>query len=186
MTVPGPAGPPAYPGSPSPSADQPPAYPVVPEPPRGPGVRPPFPAPPTEGRTGRLWVGLGVAALGVLLCCGGGSAAVVGLAISGTEAISEQAQVVVGDYFEAVRDGEYGQAYSLLCDEVRGRESRAEFERRVAAEREISSYQVGEAIFGVEVVVPVEVDYVDGGQDSLQAELVQDSQDATLKVCDVS
>ncbi|MDG4832673.1 hypothetical protein O7627_25675 [Solwaraspora sp. WMMD1047] len=162
------------------------AYPGPPEPPRGPGVRPPFPAPPSEGRTARLWLGLGVAALAVLLCCGGGSVALVGFAISGSEAISEQAQVVVGDYFEAVREGQYGEAYSLLCDEAREQETRAEFERRISAEPEIDSYQVGEATFGIELVVPVDVSYAGGGRDSLRAELAQDSQDASLKVCRVS
>lgn len=177
MTAPGPAGPPM-------------SYPVAPDAhgvPAGPGVRPPFAAPPTEGRTIRLWLGLGVAALAVLLCCGGGSVAVVGFGIAATEAINEQAQVVVGDYFEALRDEEYDAAYALLCEQARARESPAAFERRVAGEPQVDSYQVGElTIGGVDLVVPVEVSYAGGAQRSLRAELAQDPQTAALRVCDIS
>ncbi len=159
----------------------------VPAPPPGPGVVPPFAAPPTEGRTIRMWLGLGVGALAVLLCCGGGTAAVVGLVISGTEAINEQARAVVGDYFDAVTHKEYDKAYDLLCDQLRQRESAPEFERRVAAEPEIASYRVGETVVGTnEVTVPVDVTYSGGGQGNLRAALTQQSQTGTLKVCDVS
>lgn len=133
-----------------------------------------------------MWLGLGVAALAVVLCCGGGAFAMVGLLVAGTEAVNEQARVVVGDYFEALRDRQYGRAYQLLCDDARRRESPAEFEERVAAEPDITAYQVGDIAGLDEITVPVRVTYVGGRQDNLRASLAQDSDTGEFKVCGVS
>jgi hypothetical protein len=149
-------------------------------------VRPPFPAPPTEGRAIRLWLSLGAAALAVLLCCGGGSVALVGLLITSTEAVNEQSQAVVGDYFEAVSRGQYGRAYAMLCDDAKNRESARDFESRVAAEPEIDSYEVGDLILGTtDLVVPVEVSYSAGGGANLRATLAQNQQTGEFQVCRV-
>lgn len=177
------AGSPAV-GSPAPGSLDP-AVPEVPAPPTGPGVTPPFPAPPVEGRTFRMWLGLGVAALAVLLCCGGGAAALVGLAVTGTEAVNEQAQAVVGDYFDAVRERRYGRAYQLLCDDARRRESPAEFQERVSDGPTIISYRVGDAVLTNEITVPVEVTYSGGRQERLRASLAQDTGTGEFKICDV-
>lgn len=174
MTVPAPGAPPSAV-----------AAPEVPAPPAGPGVTPPFPAPPVEGRTFRMWLGLGVAALAVVICCGGGVIALAGLMVAGTEAVNEQARAVVGEYFEAVRDRQYGRAYQLLCDDARRRESPAEFEDRVAAELDITAYRVGDVALTDEIAVPVEVTYAGGRRDSLRASLAQDPDTAEFKVCDV-
>src|SRR5437016_152585 len=56
-----------YPVGPSADVD-----PDVPSPPRGPGVAPPFAAPPTDRSRKSLWIGLGVGALLLVLCCVGG------------------------------------------------------------------------------------------------------------------
>ncbi|MEH1011850.1 hypothetical protein V6U90_01820 [Micromonospora sp. CPCC 206060] len=158
----------------------------MPGPPPGPGVAPPFAAPPTEGRSTRLWVGLGVGALAALLCCGGGTAAVVGLVVTGTEAVGEQARAVTGDYYQALSAEQYDKAYALLCDDVRSRESRGQFERRVAAEPQIASYRVGEPELTNEVTVPVQVTFAGGGTDDQRVELTQDRQTGSLEVCGVS
>jgi hypothetical protein len=142
---------------------------------------PPFAAPPTEGRTMRLWLGIGVAALAVTLVCGGGGAALIGLLISSTQAINEQAKAVVGDYFEAIEQDQFGRAYNLLCDAAKQRESPSEFARRVSAEPEIASYRVGDLMLN-ELSVPVDVTYVQGGQERLQAVLEQDPSDG-LTIC---
>ena len=181
MTAPGPAGPPAsYPGPDGPAPQS-----GVPAPPPGPGAAPPFAAPPTEGRTMRMWIGLGVAALAVLLCCGGGTAAVIGLAVSGTEAINEQARAVVGDYLDAVIHDDFGKAYDLLCVDAQRRESPPEFERRVSAEPKIAAYQVGNVSVS-DLVVPVDITYAGGNQDNLRASLDQDTQTGGLKVCGIN
>ncbi|MGI5214429.1 hypothetical protein [Plantactinospora sp. CA-290183] len=185
MTNPGPPGFPAsYPGPVPPGAPVPP--PGAGTVPPGPGAVPPFAAPPTEGRTVRMWLGLGVAALALLLCCGGGGAALVGLFVSGTEAVNEQAQAVVGDYFDALRREDFGEAYDQLCADAKRRESPREFEERVASEPEIASFQVGDVSVTTELAVPVDVTYTGGGQDNLRAVLDQDGSTGAFKVCAVS
>ncbi|WP_433394314.1 Rv0361 family membrane protein [Micromonospora sp. KLBMP9576] len=157
----------------------------MPAPPHGPGVSPPFAAPPTEGRNTRLWLGLGAGALAVLLCCGGGGAAVVGLVVSGVQAIREQGRTASTDYYRALVERKYGAAYDQLCDEARKRESRAEFERRVAAEPQIADFRVGD-VDTVSLTVPVDVTYPGGRQARQQVTLGQDQQTGGMEVCEVS
>jgi hypothetical protein len=186
MTAPGPAGSPPHavpPGHGGVPADSPHG---VAAPPPGPGVAPPFAAPPTEGRTVRMWIGLGVAALAVVLCCGGGVAALIGLAVAGTQAINEQARAVVGDYLDAVSHDKYDKAYSLLCDDAQKRESPREFQQRVTAEPEIASYKVHEATVNTQVTVPVDVTYDGGSRDNLRFFLAQDGRSGALEVCGVN
>lgn len=130
-----------------------------------------------------MWLGLGVAALAVVLCCGGGAVALVGLFVSSAEAINEQARTVVGDYLEAVRDEKYGQAYQMLCDEARRRESPAEFEERISAGPTVTAYRVGDVAFTDEITVPVQVTYTGGERDNLRASLDQDTDTGELRVC---
>lgn len=182
MTAPGPAAPPPYPLPPGQDGPEPHG---VPAPPAGPGVAPPFAAPPVEGRNVRMWLGIGAGALGVLLCCGGGGAAVVGLAVAGTQAIDEQGRAVTGDYYRALVDEKYGDAYDLLCRDLRQRESRPEFERRVTAEPEITSYRVGDVDLNA-LTVPVDVVFTGGGRDTQQVSLAQNGSTGQLEVCGVS
>lgn len=133
----------------------------------------------------RLWLGIGVAALAVLLVCGGGGAALIGLLVSGTEAVNEQARAVVTDYLDAVDDDQFNQAYNLLCDSTKQRESPAEFARRVGAEPEIASFQVGDVLVGNELRVPVDVTYVQGGQDQLLV-LLEEDPVGGLTICGIS
>lgn len=132
-----------------------------------------------------MWLGIGVAALAVVLFCGGGGAALVGLLVAGSQALNEQAKTVVGDYFDALDDDEFRKAYDLLCEAAQQRESPAEFERRVSAEPEIASFQVGELSLTSELSVSVDVTYASGGQDNLQALLDQDPGTGGLLVCDI-
>ncbi|MFC7545351.1 hypothetical protein [Plantactinospora sp. GCM10030261] len=158
----------------------------MPPPPSGPGATPPFAAPPTEGRSLRLWLGLGAGALVAVLCCGGGGAALVGLVVSGTQAVNEQAQVVVGDYLRAVKDKEYDDAYRLLCDSDQQRESPSEFTDRLSAEPDIASYDVGEATVSTDISVPVTVTYSGGNQQAQRITLAQDRGTGQFEVCGVS
>ncbi|WP_433533600.1 hypothetical protein ACQPYA_24620 [Micromonospora sp. CA-263727] len=157
----------------------------MPAPPPGPGVAPPFAAPPTEGRRSRLWLGLGAGALALLLCCGGGGAAVFGLLVSSVQAAAEQGRTVSGDYYRALSNGEYGRAYDQLCEPAKRRESRPEFERRAAAEPQIASYRVGEVDTRT-LTVPVDVTYVGGGQERQQVVLKQDQETGSMEVCGVN
>jgi hypothetical protein len=161
-----------------------PAPPAVeaPAPPAGPGVQPPFAAPPSEGRTARVWIGLGVAALAVVLCCGGGLAAGVGLFVTGNAAVNEQAHAAVEEYLQAVGAGRYGHAYRLLCDELRERQSQREFTVRVSEEPRVREYELLRTrVRGSEVVVPANVTYTDGTQDSVDFRVTQEG--GQLRFC---
>ncbi|WP_405103507.1 hypothetical protein [Micromonospora sp. NBC_01412] len=157
----------------------------MPAPPAGPGVAPPFVAPPTEGRRARLWLGLGAGALAVLLCCGGGGAAVVGLAVSNVQAVREQGRAVTDDYYQGLVERKYGRSYDTLCDDAQRRESRAEFERRVAAEPQIDSYRVGE-VDPTTLTVPVSVTFSGGNRGDQEVTLAADGQTGAMEVCGVS
>ena len=157
-----------------------------PAPPPGPGVVPPFPAPPTEGRGRRIGLGLGIGGATLLLVCGGGVAAAVGLFTVMGSALNEQAHVVVGDYFAAVKAKRYGEAYNSQCQDVKSRETQAEFTRRVTSTEPIASYTVGNVdLTSVELSVPVKVTYTGGGIADLQVNLGQDRETGEFQVCGI-
>jgi hypothetical protein len=192
MSAPGPAAPSPYPplpgqdgGARPPVAPGPPTGPAVPVPPAGPGVAPPFAAPPTEGRNTRLWLGLGAGALALLICCGGGGAAVIGLAVTGVQAVEEQGRRASQDYYQALVERKYGAAYEQLCESAQRRESRREFERRVIDEPQVADYRVGE-VDTTTLTVPVDVTYTGGDRDRQQVTLEQDQQTGAMEVCAIS
>lgn len=161
----------------------PPAPPsLAASPPVGPGVTPPFAAPPTEGRTLRLWLALGVAGLAAVLCCGAGGTALVGLLITSTEAFNEQVEAVAGDYYDAVADKRYQEAYDLLCDDLRDSESAQRFAERMSREP-IRSYRVGDARIAADLTVPVDLTYADGDQETVEVTMAQDTGTGDLEVC---
>lgn len=158
----------------------------VPDPPQGPGVTPPFATPPTEGRSSRLWFGLGIGALVMVLVCGGGIAAVIGLVTTAGTALNEQVQVVVGGYFEAVRQKRWQDAYTQLCEESQKDETLTAFTSRVSAQEPIRSYKIGSlSIAAIEPVVPVDVVYGSGADGTLQVSLRQDGSTGQFEVCSV-
>ncbi|GAA4152693.1 hypothetical protein GCM10022251_21130 [Phytohabitans flavus] len=157
----------------------------APPPPPGPGVTPPFAAPPTEGRTARVWLGLGVAGLATLLCCGAGGTALVGLVITQAESLNEQADTIVGDYFDALGTQRYSDAYKLLCNRLQRDESEAEFADRVSREPRVTSYQVGDVNL-TDLTVPADVTYTSGQQAQLEITLAQDQGTGQFEVCGVA
>ncbi|WIM97776.1 hypothetical protein ACTOB_001327 [Actinoplanes oblitus] len=172
--------PPTSPVAP-PVAVAPPA-PVAPPPPPGPGVHPPFPAPPVEGRGRRIGLGFGVGAGILVLVCGGGLAAVIGLAVAMSSALNEQAHVVVGDYLDAVHDRDYDKAYDQLCQETKSFESRAQYRQRMAREEPFDEYSIGD-VNPVSGQVPVELTYPDGDVEHVSAQLGQNTSTGAFEVC---
>ena len=158
--------------------------PHVPAPPQGPGVQPPFPAPPVEGRGKRIGLGLGVGAGVLVLVCGGGLAALIGVIISSNGALQERAEVAVGGYLDALHDKRYDRAYDLLCEQAQQDESPAEFRERVSSEEPITSYTVGD-FNTLTLSVPVEATYGDGNTADLQAYLGQDPDTGAFEVCEL-
>ncbi|MEU5941558.1 hypothetical protein ABZ807_20765 [Micromonospora sp. NPDC047548] len=157
----------------------------MPGPPPGPGVAPPFAAPPTEGGRKRLLLGLGVGALALLICCGGGGAALVGLTVSNVRAIEEQGHTVTDAYYRALERKEYGAAYDKLCDDARRRESRAQFTQRVAAEPAVAAYRVGKVDPNA-LTVPVDVTFSGGFRETQKVTLAPDQQTGDMEVCGIS
>jgi hypothetical protein len=141
-----------------------------------------------EGRSARLWLGLGAAGLATVLCCGGGLAAGIGLLITGSQAINERAQVAVGSYLTDVRAGRYDDAYEALCPDLRRRESAREFADRLADEPSISGWDLRDVqVRNAEasIVLPVDVRYSEGSAETLRFRLEQDSNTGEFEVCGI-
>jgi hypothetical protein len=158
--------------------------PHVPGPPPGPGVYPPFPAPPVEGKGKRIGWGLGIAAGVIVLICGGGVAALIGIGVSATGALQERAEAAVSDYLDAVEAKRYDDAYSLLCDSTQEDESSAEFRARIAGEEVITDYTFGDFNI-VSMTMPVDATYASGASAELSAALEQDTDTGEFEVCSI-
>jgi hypothetical protein len=159
--------------------------PHVPAPPQGPGVHPPFPAPPVEGRGKRIGMGLGIGAGVLVLVCGGGAAALFGLGASMNSALQERAYAAVRGYLGALHDGDVAKAYGLLCDSAQRDETQAEFRERIAAAQPIERYTLGTFDL-VSVAVPVAATYADGNTANLEAYLDQDKDTGGFEVCELA
>lgn len=156
--------------------------------PPGPGVQPPFAAPPIEGRTARRWLGLGVAAAVLVMCCGIGGVALGGLLVTMIPALNEQAQRAVGDYLEALADQNWRRAYELRCEADQQAESLAEFTDRVSDRPLITDYDLGDLDYldvqGDQLRLPAELTYADGTRVVQDFPLVPDPQTGRLEVCE--
>ncbi|WP_117210849.1 hypothetical protein [Allorhizocola rhizosphaerae] len=150
--------------------------------PQGPGVTAPFPAPPAEGGGARLGWALAVAGLFVVLCCGGGTAAMVGFVVTQVAATDEQSKAVVGDYLDALRDADYDKAYDLLCDEQQQGISADRFEARERSRKRLESYEIGEMDITTGGV-PVTERYRDGSIDGVTYFLEADPKSGQLEIC---
>jgi hypothetical protein len=158
--------------------------PHVPAPPPGPGVQPPFPAPPVEGKGKRLGWGLGIGAGVVLLICGGGVAALIGLGSSVQGALDEQAHAAVDDYLDSLKARMYDDAYSQLCGRAKRDETAAEFRTRIEGEQRITAWQLG-AFDTITMSVPFQATYEDGQTAQLEASLDQNASTGAFEVCEV-
>jgi hypothetical protein len=164
----------------------PPAVSEPPEPPQGPGVYPPFPAPPVEGKGLRIGMGLGIGAGVALLVCGGGIAAVIGVAVSGTSALNERADAAVNPYFKALEAKKFDEAYGLQCASEKQRLTQAEFVSSEQAAEPIQKHQVGTLdLASIDLSVPVTVTYTDGQTGTLQVYLDQSQDTGEFQVCGV-
>jgi hypothetical protein len=159
---------------------QPPSYQP---PPPGPGVQPPFVAPPTDGAKQRRWLAIGLGGAAALLCCVGGLFGGAALVVLGTQTIADQSRTAVVDYLSAVRDERYDDAYALLCDAEQATTPLDEFVRSFDGEPGITSFTVGEAVLANTVEVPATVRYDNGTSDLIRYLLEQDTSTAEFEVC---
>jgi hypothetical protein len=156
----------------------------VPAPPQGPGVYPPFPAPPVEGRGKRVGWTVGISIGVVLLVCGLGTAAVIGAVVASQGSSQERAHAAVSAYLNALRAGKYEAAYNLLCDDAQESEGPGEFRARVSAEPVIEEYTLG-TLDLISAAVPVHATYDDGGSAELEAYLGVDRKTRDFEVCSI-
>jgi hypothetical protein len=134
----------------------------------------------------RIGLGLGIGGAALLLVCGGGAAAAVGLVSVMGDALNEQAHVVVGHFFDAVKAQRYNEAYRSQCQEVKDKETQAQFTQRITATGPIESYAVGKVdLTSVDLAVPVKVTYTGGGTANLQVYLGQDRETGEFQVCGI-
>jgi hypothetical protein len=147
-------------------------------------VQPPFAAPPQEGRTTRVWLGLGAAGLAVLLCCGGGVAAIVGLALTGVESLNERAHATVAKYLQDLGADRYPDAYKLLCSDIRNQQSLSEFSARMSQQPKVTDYVLHRSkIVNSEVDVPADLTYTDNTHAQLTYRVVTDQDTGDVQVC---
>jgi hypothetical protein len=130
--------------------------PSGPPPPPGPGVAPPFAAPPTDRDPKTVWIRVGVSALLLLLCCVGGIGG-LGVVLAGTsKQLEAQARTVVGEYLGDLRDDDYSSAYDLLCQSTTDSLTKEAFtvrERR----RQVTDYTVDSVQSDSQLVVTATV-----------------------------
>lgn len=179
--APGLPGGPGQPGGPGLPGG--PGGPRLPEPPPGPGVTPPFTAPPTDRNRRGLWIGLGVGALAVILCCVGGVFGFGLLAVNTSKQLETNATEVVRGYLDALEGRDYDKAYSYLCPTLTKRLSANEFAEQQQVRPRPVNYQLGKPEIGSTVVVPANVSYSDGTAALRRYTLTQEAGSTDLHIC---
>jgi hypothetical protein len=155
----------------------------APAPPPGPGVAPPFVAPPVDRNRRGLWIGLSVGALVLVLCCVGGLTGFGLLVVGSSRQIQTQATDEVRGYLDALEAGDYGAAYSHLCSATRKQVTSAEFAARQQDEPRLVSYVVHQPQIGGTIIVPADLRYEDGTATLRRYELKQESGSQELRIC---
>jgi len=161
---------------------QPPPPPGAPPPPPGPGVTPPFTAPPADRNRRGLWLGLGIGGLVLALCCGGGIVGFALLMVSASRQVEKEATLVVEDYLASLQDRDFSAAYARLCPDLTRNLSETEFAEREEQRPQISTYQVEKAQIGNAIVVPARISYETGSSETRRYELSQDF-GQELRIC---
>jgi hypothetical protein len=160
--------------------------PGAPAPPPGPGVAPPFAAPPTDRNKRTLWIGLGVGGLVALLCCVGG---VIGLGVivaSANDQAERNATATVVKYLDAMKARQIDTAYAQLCPQLARRLGRTGL-RNLAQERAISGYRLDDPLVGSSVDITAHIDTAAGAIDETYTLVPASEGDATdFEICGIT
>jgi hypothetical protein len=152
--------------------------------PAGPGAQPPFTVAPSEGRGTRLWWGLGAGALALIICVGGGGAAIVGIILTYPQMVKEQAQAAVRGYLDALEKKDYPAAYHQLCEQRQKQDSLGDFEATQVTKPVPSKYTLsGPEDLNLPLLVTADITYTNGDHDEVTYEVEQDSGTGALEVC---
>lgn len=168
------------------SVDHPqPAVPpgLVPQPPPGPGVAPPFVAPPTDGTRQRRWLAVGLAGGAALVLCVGGLFGLGGLVVFGGQMVVQQSQAVVTHYLDALKAMNYDEAYDLLCPAQRNQVTKYEFSLFYALQPEIDSFTVGQPELTDQIMVPARIMYTNLSAHNAKYVVQQDTATSNYEVC---
>ncbi|WP_412540175.1 hypothetical protein R8Z50_30820 [Longispora sp. K20-0274] len=160
-----------------------------PEPPPGPGVQPPFVAPPTQRDKGRMWAGIGIGAAALVLCGVGSIAGCVGLGIWLDSEQKSESRAAVGRYLDPLTRSEYGKAYLEQCSEVRELETSEQYVERVSGRPKLLGYTIvssdqapDSGPSALVQLVRVQLRY-DSGPQSGQFRVIHDQADKRYEVC---
>jgi hypothetical protein len=159
---------------------------TAPPPPPGPGVRPPFVAPPTDGSRHRRTVAITVSITLAFVLLIGAAVGFFGLVALGERVIVDGTKGVVTRYLTAVQHNDYVAAYRLLCADRRSELTETEFARSYDGAPPILGFTVGDPPLenSDEFFVPVTVRNPDGER-RLTFGVVQDRQAGIeFRVCD--
>lgn len=119
-------------------------------PPAGPGVQPPFAAPPTQRPRTRLWIGIAVSLVLTLLACGGGIVTLVTTTSAAPKQIEGKAKELVGEFLTDLRADRFDDAHKLLCTnlskDVSIEDLRSEYDDLTAFEVRTAQFNNGDPI----------------------------------------
>jgi hypothetical protein len=174
----------AYPGAPVSAGGAAPP-PVVFVPPEGPGVQPPFAAPPTERSRTRLWVGLALSIVLGVVCCVGGVIGLVATTAASTAEQTKLAVTTVDRFLGAIRDGRFSDAYKLTCSSYRD-SHKVDDLRRSFTSPNIASYDIGDAKYGNPIEVSTTVHFESGRSERYTFKVVLDQESSELRICGVA
>jgi hypothetical protein len=146
-------------------------------------VTPPFTAPPSDRNRKGLWIGLGVGALALILCCVGGLVGFGFLAVNTSKQLETQATDVVSSYLEALGNRDYAAAYSHLCPALTRRMTEGEFAEQQQMRPRPVSFHVQKPQVGNRVIVPADVTYDNGSSALRRYELKQEMGSQNLRIC---
>jgi hypothetical protein len=157
--------------------------PGPPAPPPGPGVTPPFTAPPRDRSRRGLWIGLSLGALALIVCCAGGLVGFGFLAVNTSKQLETAATSVVRDYLHALENRDYDRAYSHLCPALTRRLSANDFAEQQQVRPRPVAYTVHKPQIGNIVLVSADVRYEDGTSRLRRYELTQEMGSQDLRIC---
>lgn len=154
-----------------------------PPPPPGPGVQPPFAAPPTDGTRQRRWLAVGLAGGAALVLCVGGLVGLGGVVVLSTQVIRDESVTAVTEFLTAIQDERYGEAYDQLCESAQDQTTRGTFIREQSRGPGITRFTVGEAQLADAIRVPATINYDDQTVSSVHFVMEQDAQTGAVEVC---
>ncbi|WP_018349250.1 hypothetical protein [Longispora albida] len=119
-----------------------PAEVTAPPPPPGPGVQPPFVAPPSQRDKRRTWFAVVGGVLAVFLCVGGAIGTCAGLAIWMSVEQNTEARAATDRYMGPLQRGEYSKAYLEMCSDLRELQTAEEFAAEHDRRPRIQGYEI--------------------------------------------